>query len=690
MMPEWLVILILLLFIALCTFILVRLVTPRAEPNGQSRNGHAGNGQTKRLSEVGILAVTVVAAVYTLYYLLWRLTTFNPEAMAFSWLLWLAEAYGLMVFALHAFMTWRLVYPTAPQPERTYTVDIYIPTVNEPVDVLRATLSGCAEIRYPHQTYVLDDGARVEVQALAASFNCGYIARPTRKGAKAGNLNHALCWTKGELIATLDADNIPLPNFLDETIGFFNDPAVAAVQGPELFYNVDSFEHDGPDWHEQKLFFHVILPGKNRTNSAFWCGSPAVLRRSAIESIGGVAEETVTEDLHTSIRLARHGFHVVYVDRPMAVGLAPATIHAFLVQRFRWAQGAMQTFRIDNPLVGRGLTFRQRLSFFASMETYFDALQKIVLLAIPIIVLLTGALPISTLTAPFWLRFTPYMILTFSALWLLGRGIYNIWDVLRYDALKMFTFAAALQTLITGRARPFQVTSKVAGDGNRSPFQKLVMPHWIIIGMSFIAIVVGVVHLVHPLWYQPALLPMLFALGWAAFNLALVTSGVLLLTKVSRRTTYRFPTSNDSYWQADRDSSWYPARSVDFSSTGIGLENIGPHLNLGDELKLIITNKADTSSLSNEERECLISFCKPAIVLRARVVSEYNGKNNGKQRIGLLIQKFDSYSDMASYFGIVYSPLRLLNGDKAKYKQLAPANGLIKAPEPDLSIVQSP
>jgi cellulose synthase (UDP-forming) len=666
-MPELVVLLAAICYLALSTFILVRLLVPRSKHKEPAKAG-----QTKRWSEVGILTVTVIAAVYTLYYLAWRLSTLNPQAVAFSWLLWLAEAYGLMVFALHGFVSWRLVYPTAPKSNRTYTVDVFIPTYNEPLDVLRATLAGCSEIRYPHQTYVLDDGDREEVKRLASQFKCVYIARPTHEAAKAGNLNYALRRTNAELIATLDADNIPLPDFLDETIGFFNDPRVAVVQGPELFYNVDSFAHEGPDWHEQKLFFHVILPGKNRTKSAFWCGSPAVLRRSAVESIGGIAEETVTEDLHTSIRLARNGYHVVYVDRPLAVGLSPATLHAFLVQRFRWAQGAMQTFRIDNPLAGRSLTFGQRLSFFASMETYFDALQKITLIAIPIIVLLTGALPITTLTWPFWLRFAPYMILTFTALWLLGRGVYNIWDVLRYDTLKMFTFAAALPTLITGRARPFQVTPKVAGNNNRSPFQQLVIPHWIVMGLSFTAIVVGMVNLIHPVWYKPQLLPTLFALGWASFNLALLTSGVLLLRKVSRRTTYRFPTSNDSYWQVDGDYYWHPGRSVDFSSTGIGLENIGPHLQLGDQIKLIIANRQDAEGKTNGNGYGLAQFHKPTIVLTAQVVSEYNGKTNGKQRVGLLIQKFASYDDMASYFGIVYSPSRLLNGDKAKYLQPIP------------------
>jgi cellulose synthase (UDP-forming) len=656
-MAEWVIWAIIIICTGLCILALA-LVVAKNKLSPES----AKVRQPKHVAEPVIQCVALVAIAFTLYYLGWRLSTLNPEAMLLSWLLWAAEAYGLMVFILYVLMTWRLVYPVSPKPKHNPTVDVLIPTYNEPVDVLRATLAGCAKIHYPHRTYILDDGGREEVRILAAAFNCEYIARLTHEGAKAGNLNYALRRTNGELIATLDADHIPLPGFLDETIGFFNDPTVAVVQGPQLFYNLDSFEHEGATWHEQKLFFHVILPGKNRTKSAFWCGTPSVLRRSAIESIGGIAEETVTEDLHTSIRLARHGYHVVYIDRQLAVGIAPATLKDFLAQRFRWAQGAMQAFRIDNPLWGRGLTLGQRLSFFSSMETYFDALQKLTLLAIPILVILTGVLPISTLSWSFWVRFVPYMILTFSALWLLGRGTYNIWDILRYDTIKMFTFASALQTLITGRARPFQVTSKVAGDGKRSPFQRLVTPHWVMIGLSCAAIVIGVVHLIHPIWYQQKPLTMLVAIGWASFNLALLIAGVLRMSRISRRAAYRFPVSSDSRWQfVGGDSAWYPARSVDFSATGIGLETTGPRLRFGDQLKLIVSNGIRLSEMPIMNNQGMLASGNHEIALTAIVASEGNGHNNGKQRVGLRIQEFASDHDVADYFESVYSPSNLLN-----------------------------
>jgi len=668
-MAEWLIWTIIIICAGLSTLAVALLVAKRKVSQESAKAK-----RPRRIAEPIIQCVTVITVAVTLYYLGWRLSTLNPEAMILSWLLWVAEAYGLMVFLLYAFMTWRLVYPVTSKSKRRPTVDVLIPTYNEPIDVLRATLAGCAKISYPHRTYVLDDGGREEVHALATAFNCEYIARPTHEGAKAGNLNYALRCTNGEFIATLDADHIPLPGFLDETIGFFEDPTVAVVQGPQLFYNIDSFEHDSPDWHEQKLFFHVILPGKNRTKSAFWCGTPSVLRRSAIESIGGIAEETVTEDLHTSIRLARHGYHVVYIDRPLASGLAPATLKDFLAQRFRWAQGAMQVFRKDNPLWGRGLTLGQRISFFASMETYFDALQKLTLLAIPLVVLLTGALPINTLSWSFWVRFTPYMILTFSALWLLGRGIYNIWDILRYDAIKMFTFASALRTLITGRTRPFQVTSKVAGGGNRSPFQPLFTPHWIIIGFSLAAIIVGIVHLIHPIWYQQKPFPILVAIGWASFNLALLAAGVFRMKSVSRRATYRFPVNTDSYWQLIGGNAWYLARSVDFSATGIGLENTGPRLRLGDQIKLIVSNGIHVSETPATKSQGASATGKHAIMLTAIVTSEDNGHNNGKQRVGLLIKDFASDRDVASYFESLYAPKNLLNGNMSKLRTSPPAN----------------
>ncbi len=523
------------------------------EPVGKQQ----GKMPRRCIPDILIRSITVIAIGYAIYYLYWRLTsTMNPDALWLSWLLWIAEFYGFLIFILFAFLTWELINPVPPKPRAGIPVDIFVTTYGEPVDILRATITACAQIRYPHQTYILDDTGRDEVRALAASHDCIYICRSNRKGAKAGAINYALKQSKGELAAILDADHIPLPNFLDDTIGFFTDPKVAVVQGPQLFYNLDSFEHNRSPWHEQRMFFHVIQPGKNKTKSAFWAGTPSVIRKSAMEAIGGVAEDSVTEDLHTSIRLVRGGYYIQYIDRPLAVGLAPATAEDFLGQRFRWAQGAMQIFRKDNPLTSPGFTLSQRISFFASMETYFDSVQKLILFAIPLVVLFTGLLPLNTFEGPFWIRFIPYIFLMFLANWLLGRSTYNIWDVLRYDTIKMFTFISALLVLVTGRARPFRVTNKEAGGKTRSPFQAIVTPHWLLIGLTLLGIVAGITHLVDPLWYTQKPIPLVIATAWGIFDLVLLGSVVWRLTGVSRRIRYRFPVQTGLRCQKDGEAGW--------------------------------------------------------------------------------------------------------------------------------------
>ncbi|MBX6341266.1 MAG: glycosyltransferase [Thermomicrobiaceae bacterium] len=234
-----------------------------------------------------VRAIALAAAAYLVYYLAWRAsTTLNREALAFSLVLLAAEVQGAVNYFLFAFMTWDLSrsFRFALPPDAR--VDVFVPTYDEPLDILEATLVGCQAIAYPHETYVLDDGRRPEVADLAARLGCRYLTRPSNEHGKAGNLNAALARTSGEFIVVLDADTVPQPDFLHETLGYFVDERVAIVQLPQEFYNLDSVQHvvDGPraePWHEQALFYRVIQRGKNRWNAAFWCGSPSVVRRSA-------------------------------------------------------------------------------------------------------------------------------------------------------------------------------------------------------------------------------------------------------------------------------------------------------------------------------------------------------------------------------------------------------------------------
>jgi len=245
--------------------------------------------------------------------------------------------------------------------------------------------------------------------------------------AKAGNLNNALRHSVAEYVAIFDADHAPARDFLQHTLGYFNDQQVAFVQTPQDFYNLDSYQHRHDQqrrlvWTEQSLFFRVIQRGKDYWNAAFFCGSCAVLRRRALDEVGGIATGTVTEDLETSIRLHRKGFKSVYHTQSLAFGVAPSTVVPFLKQRVRWGQGAMQALRHLGTWFGRGLTFPQRVNYLATVFTYFDGWQKAVFYISPVIVLATGIMPIAEVSWVFLAHFIPFYILTFWAFEELGRG----------------------------------------------------------------------------------------------------------------------------------------------------------------------------------------------------------------------------------------------------------------------------
>jgi cellulose synthase (UDP-forming) len=502
--------------------------------------------------------ICFVAVAVSVYYLTWRvLDTFNPHAFALSLILYLAECYGLVMFGLHIFLTWdtrslerslhladdeRLEEAAMPAADPDCTVDVFIPTFNEGVSLLRKSVLAAREMRTAHATWVLDDGRRDAVRTMCEELEVGYLTRDSNEHAKAGNINAALPRTQGEFIVVLDADFIPLPNLLERTLGHFRDERLAFVQLPQAFYNVDSIQHVGGDirtgWHEQSLFYDVIQPGKNRWNSAFWCGSPAVLRRAALESVGGAATSTITEDILTSMRMHAAGWSSLYHNEILAVGIAPGDLDGFRTQRLRWAQGSMQILRSrENPLLKRGLSFAQRINYLASMTTYFQALQLAILIAMPTLVLLTGQSPIANLGGSFFIRFTPYVLVTVLASKLMGASRQRLlWDQY-FSFLRLFTFLRALPVLLTGgRTLRFRVTPKAPSESAK---HASLYPH---IGVAILNVIVIVALIAQPTGQRLGTgtivtVSVCAGLVAAAYLLAVVR----LWRRVYRRHHYRVP-----------------------------------------------------------------------------------------------------------------------------------------------------
>jgi len=251
----------------------------------------------RRLRRWGFRILAIADVTIGLSYIVWRYrSSINPEALWFALPLVLTETYSYLSTVVFSFMMWKPPRRVAPPPLDDATVDVFIATYNEPVELVKLTAEAAARMRWENlSVYILDDGARPAMAALAEEIGCGYIVRGEEwagkaRHAKAGNVNNALLQTSGEFILLLDADQIPGPDFIERTIGYFRDPLLAFVQTPQYFYNIQPGD---PYGSASPLFYGPILQGMDGWNAGFLCGSNAMLRREALMQLGltGYVEE---------------------------------------------------------------------------------------------------------------------------------------------------------------------------------------------------------------------------------------------------------------------------------------------------------------------------------------------------------------------------------------------------------------
>ncbi len=482
----------------------------------------------------------ILALTLFLYarYLLWRgLYTLNTDdwaSLLVSWTVYTAEAYAFVQIVLFAYHAWSPL-ERQPVPLRRYPiVDIFVTVVDEPLSILRRTLIGCVNQDYRkdrYRVYVLDDGQRNEVQALAKSLNCGYIRRADRQHAKAGNLNHALQETSGEIIAIFDVDHVPTNSFLKDTVGFFQDEQVAFVQTPHHFYNSDVFQKnlqlEGVLKNEQALFYRVLQSGRDRHNSAFFAGSCGLFRRCVLVEIGGFRTETVTEDIHTSMVIHAKGYRSCYLNKVLAAGLMPETFERSMRQRVRWAMGHVQILFQTNPFTMRGLTLPQRIGYFASIFYFLHGVPRIICLVAPLFALLLGIIPVTADVPSLVNFFGSYYLATLVMLRTVSRGTRNaFWSDIYETAGSLALSWTVLKTAIRPwKKRPFVITPKgvVQDERRRVSRFSYILPHLIIMGLLIAGLVTGI-----RLWMANVPPPGLeVSLFWGLVNLILI--GVVIL-----------------------------------------------------------------------------------------------------------------------------------------------------------------
>jgi len=397
-------------------------------------------------------------------------------------------------------------------------IDVYITTYGEDLETIRQTVAAALAMDGRHNTYILDDGKSDEVRALAADLGASYIVREGNAGAKAGNINHALTVTSGEFFVILDADFVPAPDFLYQTVPFFSEANVAFVQTPQAYGNLGSLISRGAGYM-QSVFYRFIQPGKNRFNAAFCVGTNVVFRRSAIEQIGGMYTGSKSEDVWTSLRLHEHGWKSIYISTVLATGDTPETIEAYTRQQLRWATGGFEILFQSNPFSRkRKLTLDQRLQYFGTATFYFTGITPGLLLLVPPMQIFLGLKPINS-GVPFstWLLYYLglYGLQVIVALYTIGSFR---WETLMLATASFPIYGRAFVNAIFRRDQKWHVTGSITKKA--SPFN--------FITQQLMAFVFLLITSMVGIWQALTVSSVTLALGWNLLNT--VVLGLFVVT----------------------------------------------------------------------------------------------------------------------------------------------------------------
>ena len=512
----------------------------------------------RRMAGPGVTMVMVcLSLLASTRYLWWRVAyTINwdaPVDLAWGVLLLLAEGYAWLMLLLGYFQT---VHPLRrgkvelPADRRLWpTVDVYIPTYNEPLSVVMPTVHAAMAIDWPSdklRVHLLDDGRRETFRRFAQDVGVNYIVRTDNRHAKAGNLNNALKRTEGEFVAIFDCDHVPTRAFLREAMGgFLAQPKLALVQTPHHFFSPDPFERNLDKFrimpNEGELFHSLVQDGNDLWNATFFCGSCAVLRRSALDEVGGIAVETVTEDAHTALRLQRCGFDTALVNIPLAAGLATESLSAHIGQRIRWARGMAQIFRLDNPFLGQGLTWPQRLCYASSMLHFFNGGPRLVFLTAPIAFLLADVHVIEAAPLDVLLYVLPHMaIASLTNSRLQGAHRNSFWSEVYETVLAWYITWPTLIALLAPRKGKFNVTVKGGGAQQGYFDWTISLPFLVLAGINVAAFGIGAARLASGSGAEVG--TTLLNMGWTALNIVLLGAAIAVaLQPQQRRGAHRAP-----------------------------------------------------------------------------------------------------------------------------------------------------
>lgn len=305
---------------------------------------------------------------------------------------------------------------------RTFTgaapkVSIHIPAYREPADMVVETLNSLAVLDYPdYEVVVIVNNTPEARYSAPVAARCRELGDRfkfldiTCTGFKAGALNVALQHTAPDasIIAVLDADYVVEKNWLADLVPHFEDPRIALVQAPQDHRDGDEVPLKQVMNAEYAGFFDIGMVQRNEDDAIITHGTMCLVRRSALDQVGGWGTDTICEDTELGLRLYEAGYQALYTNYRYGRGMLPDTFKAFKTQRFRWAYGAMQIIRKHwtHMLPGaRTLTPSQKFHFVSGWSLWFaDALGTLAsilnLIWVPVIIFVGVVIPTVAFTVP--------------------------------------------------------------------------------------------------------------------------------------------------------------------------------------------------------------------------------------------------------------------------------------------------
>jgi len=341
----------------------------------------------------------------------WWFRAEHIESLPFFVLLSLLIWYGIIRMMLIWINYLRIKKPEFVPAEEGLKVAIFTTSSpGEPLSMFDKTLEACANITYPHTTYLLDDTQKPEFKEVAEKHGAVWLELVGLPGAKAGKVNAALKMVDEDFILIMDPDHIPFPNFLDKVLGYFRDKKVGFVQVAQTYYNqYRSFTAKGAA-EQTYTFYGPTLMGLAGFESAVAIGANCTFRKKALESIGGHGIG-LAEDLITSIRLHAKGWKSVFTPIVVSRGLVPEDFGSFCKQQLKWSRGLFEVLFTEVPQLFKNLSAWQRISYLAISSYYFVGLTTFLYIAIPFLYFWMGILPANMNFGEFIINGAPIIVI---------------------------------------------------------------------------------------------------------------------------------------------------------------------------------------------------------------------------------------------------------------------------------------